>query len=183
MPLYLRDDKTFGDFYKAMFDKANQDQRGPAVFMEYAWDMAWCDPCAANPLSREELRQLGVFWLPETSQRRGSKAAAQNVYVTRLHVRYDGESFPEDLVFQQTGDRTNFQGRYILRHPWKGEATCPEANRYFDQLAKREEQQAQNLARVTGWDITKIRAAMGNPANGTSKYKPEDKWWRKLWKD
>jgi hypothetical protein len=183
MPLYLRDDKTFGDFYKAMFDKANKDQRGPAVFMEYAWDMAWCDPCAANPLSREELRQLGVFWLPETSQRRGSKAAAQNVYVTRLHVRYDGESFPEDLVFQQTGDRTNFQGRYILRHPWKGQADCPEAVRYFEQLATREEQQAQNLARVTGWDITKIRAAMGNPGNGASKYKPEDKWWKKIWKD
>ena len=20
-----------------------------AVFLEYAWDMAWCDPCAADP--------------------------------------------------------------------------------------------------------------------------------------
>ena len=27
-----------------------QDMR--AVFLEYAWDMAWCDPCAADPLSR-----------------------------------------------------------------------------------------------------------------------------------
>ena len=33
------------------------------VFLEYAWDMAWCDPCAADPLSTDQLRKLGVFWL------------------------------------------------------------------------------------------------------------------------
>ena len=142
MPLYLRDDKTFGEFYKAMFDKVNKDQSGPAVFMEYAWDMAWCDPCAANPLSREELRELGVFWLDQQAPRRGAKSAAQNVYVTRLHVRYTADTFPEDLVFQQTGDRKNFQGRYIMRHPWTGKDDCDAARQYRVQLAKREEQQA-----------------------------------------
>ncbi len=34
-----------------------------AVFEEYAWDMGWCDPCAAEPLTAEELKGLGVFWL------------------------------------------------------------------------------------------------------------------------
>jgi hypothetical protein len=34
-----------------------------AVFLEYAWDLGRCDPCAANPLSAGELCQLGVFWL------------------------------------------------------------------------------------------------------------------------
>jgi hypothetical protein len=29
-----------------------------AVFLEYAWDMNWCDPCAADPLSQDELRKL-----------------------------------------------------------------------------------------------------------------------------
>ncbi|MEZ5289073.1 MAG: hypothetical protein R2712_30575 [Vicinamibacterales bacterium] len=24
--------------------------------------MAWCDPCAADPLTPDELRELGVFW-------------------------------------------------------------------------------------------------------------------------
>ena len=43
----------------------------------------------------------------------------------RLHLRYDGQHFPEDLVFQETGDRSNFQGRYVLRHPWTGKADCP----------------------------------------------------------
>jgi hypothetical protein len=38
----------------------------------------------------------------------------QQVFLTRLHVRYDNAHFPEDLVFQETGDRVNFQGRYVL---------------------------------------------------------------------
>ena len=45
---------------------------------------------------------------------------AQNVFLTRLHVRYDAAHFPEDLTFQETSDRSNFQARYILRHPWTG---------------------------------------------------------------
>ena len=34
-----------------------------AVFLEYAWDMGWCDPCAADPLTSDQLQKLGVFWL------------------------------------------------------------------------------------------------------------------------
>ena len=45
--------------------------------------------------------------------------------MTRLHVRYDAAHFPEDLVFQETADRTNFQGRYVLRHEWKGQSIVP----------------------------------------------------------
>ena len=42
----------FGDFYRAMFDTQTEQENERAVFLEYAWDMAWCDPCAADPLSR-----------------------------------------------------------------------------------------------------------------------------------
>src|SRR5262249_4745725 len=49
----------FGPFYKAMFTEAVKREKSEAVFLEYAWDMGWCDPCAANPLSPDELRQLG----------------------------------------------------------------------------------------------------------------------------
>jgi hypothetical protein len=34
-----------------------------------------------------------------------------------MHLRYDANSFPEDLVLLETGDRANFQGRYVLRYP------------------------------------------------------------------
>lgn len=61
VPLFVK--QEFADFYKALFSEQVKKERMSAVFLEYAWDMGWCDPCAADPLSREELRSLGVFWL------------------------------------------------------------------------------------------------------------------------
>ena len=55
----LKDRGEFSRFYKAMFTRQVEKQDGRAVFLEYAWDMKWCDPCAADPLSSDELRQLG----------------------------------------------------------------------------------------------------------------------------
>ena len=49
-----------------MYDRQVKKADMRAVFTEYAWDMNWCDPCAADPLSHEELLSLGVFWLNET---------------------------------------------------------------------------------------------------------------------
>ena len=49
-----------------------------------------------------------------------SAGAGNGPFVTRLHVRYDAKSFPEDLNFIETGDRENFQGRYVLHHPSRG---------------------------------------------------------------
>src|SRR5262249_51619218 len=99
----------FGPFYKAMFTEAVKREKSEAVFLEYAWDMGWCDPCAANPLSPDELRQLGVFWLEDRGGAPGLRGGPRDVFITRLHVRYDAAHFPEDLVFQETADRSNFQ--------------------------------------------------------------------------
>lgn len=180
VPVFVKDD--FNDFYRDMFSHQVEKENQRAVFLEYAWDMAWCDPCAADPLSRDELRQLGVFWLGEGSgptPRRVAPSPAQNVYVTRLHVRYDAETFPEDLMFQQTSDRSNFQGRYVLRHPWTGDRNaCPAAREYAQQLDVRHEQQAQNLVRLTGWDLRDVRQRMPSP---TSPAAEPASWWDKLW--
>src|SRR5205823_1025414 len=102
VPIYIRED--FAPFYKALFNEQVRKEDMAAVFLEYAWDMNWCDPCAADPLSRDELKKLGVFWLAEENS-----GGAANAFLTRLHVRYDRAHFPEDLVFQETGDRQNFQ--------------------------------------------------------------------------
>src|SRR5438132_592092 len=113
VPIYIRED--FAPFYKALFGEQVRKEDMSTVFLEYAWDMNWCDPCAADPLSRDELRKLGVFWLAEENS-----GGAANAFLTRLHVRYDRAHFPEDLVFQETGDRQNFQARYVLHHAWEG---------------------------------------------------------------
>ena len=72
---------------------------------------------------------------------RPSPSGAPPVMLTRLHVRYTPQTFPEDLVFQETDDRTNFQARYVLRHPWAGDVdACPEAKLYFEGVRQRQEQ-------------------------------------------
>jgi len=168
----------FGDFYRAMFEQQVQDQDRRAVFIEYAWDMAWCDPCAADPLSSDELRKLGVFWTDNGGANRSSSGQAQNVFVTRLHVRYDQEHFPEDLMFQETGDRQNFQGRYIVRHAFEGESTC-DMTTYEAQLRERHEREAQQLANLTGWDIDDIRGKI--PLIADTRPNQADSWWKGLW--
>ncbi len=133
LPIYVRGD--FAGFYHAMFERQAKAQDQRVVFTEYVWDMSWCDPCAAEPLSPDELHAAGVFWLDGEVQadngaapgggpsaRWKRSAAGAPVMVTRLHVRYTPQTFPEDLMFQETADRENFQARYVLRHPWRGRA-------------------------------------------------------------
>jgi len=178
IPEYVKE--VFADFYRAMFKTAAQKENLTAVFLEYAWDMGWCDPCASEPLSQDELRELGVFWLDEPQSGAGVRPMPGGgaPFVSRLHVRYDAAHFPEDLVFQQTSDRTNFQGRYIMRHPWTGDGDCPAAQEYRKSLRTRHENEATTLATLTGWDLDDIRSKM--KLDGSDAV--EVKWYQKLWK-
>jgi hypothetical protein len=139
--------QVFPQFYRAMFDKA-AGQNG--AFLEYAWDMSWCDPCADDPLTHTEFRQLGVDWVKK------SEAATPNVFVTRLHIRYSQSSFFEDLKFAVTENRENFQGRYILNHPFKGEITCAEGKTYVSDTRARIKEEAALLRKLTGWSASNI---------------------------
>jgi hypothetical protein len=171
VPAYVKED--FGNFYKALFAEQVRREQMQTVFLEYAWDMGWCDPCAADPLSREELKTLGVFWLDEAPE---AGRGGSNVFVTRLHVRYDEAHFPEDLVFQETADRQNFQGRYIIRHPFTGTIACGVGDRYREEVRQRQEQEARNLATLTGWPLDPIRVKLKLPPPGGEK-----KWWERIW--
>jgi len=160
VPLFVKND--FGNFYKAMFDSAVKKENMRAVFVEYAWDMGWCDPCAADPLSNKELVELGARWISDDGDQpfRGRMPQSASTYVTRLHVRYDAQSFPEDLVFTETKDRSNFQGRYVLRHPFTGKTTCDRGEQYQATLPVRFRQEARNLANLTGWKQSEIEVRM-----------------------
>ena len=158
VPLYVKDE--FGKFYKAMFDRAVEHEDMRAVFVEYAWDMGWCDPCAAQPLSNKELVELGARWIGSDDDRPYRFGSGANAYVTRLHVRYDAAHFPEDLAFMETSDRENFQGRYVLHHPWRGDASCSAGKSYLTSLPEQYQRQAKNLAALTGWSTGEIQARM-----------------------
>lgn len=183
VPLFAA--KEFDDIYRAGFDAVIEREGGAGVVMEYAWDMAWCDPCAADPLSRDQLVELGAYWLADGQSPGAQRIApgfAPDVFVTRLHARYDEHSFPEDLMLQVTENRENFQGRYIMRHPWTGDAQCEAADEYFAQLPQQFEQQAQNLAKFTRWPIGDIREKMKANGQNPDAPRPEPRpWWEKIW--
>jgi hypothetical protein len=172
VPMYVRDE--FAPFYKALFSEQVRREDMSSVFLEYAWDMNWCDPCAADPLSREELRKLGVFWLGSDV---GGGGGAQDVFLSRLHVRYDRAHFPEDLVFQQTGDKRNYQARYVLHHAWTGSSDCRGARDYQRELRNRREREAINLSHLTGWAISDVRKKMNIAEADPAADKKGKRWW------
>ena len=77
IPLFVKNE--FGDFYRAMFDHQVHTDQMRHVYLEYAWDMGWCDPCAADPLSVAELQELGVFLATRDSQSRTQKSGARRL--------------------------------------------------------------------------------------------------------
>ncbi len=193
IPVFVKDE--FGKFYTAMWDETTKREGGTGVFMEYAWDMGWCDPCAADPLSNDQLKELGVFWLGDSNNSgpigpgRGRRIMPrpQNVFVTRLHVRYDAQSFPEDLKFQETGNRSNFQGRYIMRHAYEGEMNCEAAAAYKSMVNDRLKKEKDTLANLTGWQRSYIDAKVKESGQGLpfdlDTPKSDTNWWKRLWSD
>jgi len=158
LPLYVRDQAVFRDFYKTMFGRLAEDGGYRTVFTEYAWNSAWCDPCAAPPPTPSELAAAGAGWFASEP---APPFRGPGVVVTRLHLRYTPASFPEDLMLQETADRTTFQARYVLHHPWTGNPfQCEDATTYYRALGEREDKQARALAQLTGWKLDDIRARM-----------------------
>jgi hypothetical protein len=181
VPLFTKTE--FGNFYRAMFAEQVRKDGGKAVYLEYAWDIGMnsnkCDPCAAPPVPVATLSALGADWtsgalVPVISSdgvttRTWRMPAPQSyaAFITRLHVRYDATTFPEDLMFQETADRSNYQGRYVLRHPFTGAATCPQAEDYARALPLRFATEATTLQHLTGWDIATIKQKMGENGQRT----------------
>ncbi|MFM7886533.1 MAG: DUF2330 domain-containing protein [Pseudanabaena sp.] len=185
IPVYVKNE--FGEFYKSMFKTSYNKEGRKVAFLEYAWDMSSCDPCSAEPLSQEELRKAGVFWLdPPNSNQPSSRRIRpifppndSRVFITRLHIRYNRDKFPEDLTFKETSNQEFFQGRYVLRHPFKGETNCGAGREYQKSLRPRFEKEAQTLANLTGWNIADIRRKM----NLSSLPEPiEVPFWENIWK-
>lgn len=159
--------QEFVGFYRSMFQKAYERHQKKAAFLEYAWNMSNCDPCSAEPLSDEELKQAGVFWL--------DSGRNSQVFISRIHLRYTRQNFPEDLQFQETANQQLFQGRYVITHPYRGELKCEAANDYILSMREQQEQEIQNLAELTHWKIEDIRRRV-DFVNPPVESRP---WWRR----
>ena len=170
--------ERFSDFYVRLFAQQHTREGEEAVFLEHVWvvtpNTPSCDPCVSPFLTPAELRSLGAFWVRMQPHPPGE------VVVTRLHLRYDGRHFPEDLVLQETGDRENWQARYVIRHPYRGDVECPELAAYRKAVWDRREKEAKNFCDLTGSDMAGTKRMMGVLANWSE---PEEAlhWWERIW--
>ena len=152
--------ENFGDFYAAVFEHTWEKAGKDVVVSEYGWDISSsnylkCDPCAGDPPLFADLNEAGAFWLK--NQKVGGADYQGDVYITRLHVRYNEETFPQDLAFQATPNRNNFQARYVMQQPAEGNLDCDKAKDYIKKLIKRRTDELTEMASLTGWDKAKYQ--------------------------
>ena len=167
----------FPDFYRKVFDRQLERERKTAIFLEYCWNIVpnqpSCDPCTAPYLRPEELRTLGAFWI-------SAQGEPVSAVLTRLHLRYDRAHFPEDLQFQVTADRENYQARYVLHHPYRGTDECPELKAYHRSLWDRRKKEAENYCDLTGAAVDGVRTRMGVADDWSAPYETAS-WWERIW--
>lgn len=100
--MYIKRD--FSKFYGAVFDAATEAKgKGKQTIFTEA---------VVTRLHPKDAVRLGVKKALKGRPMKG-------LVMTRLHFRYDNESFPEDLALQATGDRRKFRPSYVVSHPAK----------------------------------------------------------------
>jgi hypothetical protein len=169
----------FVQFYPTLFDEQRRKAGEDVVFLEYAWAVspvrATCDPCTGPNLTPQELRGMGAYWIARQGYPRS------DVFLTRLHLRYDGKHWPEDLVLHETGDRVNWQARYVIHHPYPGDEECAERKPYLKKVWERRKNEAANYAMLTGADEGAVRQRMG-VRDDWSQGEEGLGWWERIWR-
>lgn len=160
IPLFVKN--NFGSFYSNLFQHQWQKEGKAVAMLEYAWDVSpknfmKCDPCVATAPSQQDLVQAGVWWM-DPQQAKDEAIYNSNVYFTRLHVRYNRQSFPQDLMFQATPNTDNYQARYVVTHPAQGSFDCEAGKQYLKELKQRRSDEMEMLTYLTGkgysdWDL------------------------------
>jgi hypothetical protein len=163
VPLFVQ--KNFGNFYGNLFTHQWDKENKSVAFLEYAWDVSpqnfyHCDPCIATAPSQQDLVQSGVWWLDGKDwsdysdvENDAPDNGSKNVHFTRLHFRYNRNSFAQDLAFEVTPNTEAFQARYVITHPATGEFTCDAGKKYIQDLKKRRKNELHELSALTGTNL------------------------------
>jgi len=154
-------EEKFSEFYAAVFENTWRKAGENVIVTEYAWNLSSsnylkCDPCAGDPPLFADLNEAGVFWID--NQKVGGADYQGDVFVTHMHVRYYLEKFPQDLQFQATSDKDNFQARYVMQHPAGGTYRCPQGDDYLQKLVLRRQEELKEMENLTGWDANEHEA-------------------------
>jgi hypothetical protein len=165
IPLFVKN--NFANFYANLFQNQWSKEGKALAMLEYAWDVSpknyvKCDPCVATAPSTQDLVQAGVWWINRDWSNYDDVYEeddySDNVYFTRLHIRYNRGSFPQDLMFQATPNKDNYQARYVITHPATGDFSCEAGKKYLKELKQRRADELEMLSYLTGkgysdWDV------------------------------
>jgi hypothetical protein len=162
IPLFVQ--KNFGSFYSNLFNQQWSKENKSVSFLEYAWDVTpinqmKCDPCVGNPPTPQDLVQSGVWWLggkdwsDYSDVNEEIENVSNKVHFTRMHFRYNRNSFAQDLSFQVTPNTQSFQARYIITHPATGNFNCVAGKKYLVDLKQRRKKELNELTALTGTNM------------------------------
>jgi len=171
IPLFIK--KDFSSFYSHLFNHQWERENRSVAFIEYAWDVSpsnfmKCDPCVSTPPDYNVLTQAGVWWLGKNQYNdyvNEYEEDKSKVFFTRMHIRYNRKSFPQDLSFQLTPNNENFQARYVVTHPASGKFTCAEGKAYLKNLKQRRIREMEMLSNLTGKDASTWDIALSDEEN------------------
>lgn len=146
-------DQDFGSFYTKTFTRAWERAGKNVALLEYAWDISGeqpvkCDPCPTPPLVYGDLYKAGSYWIEDLGDWGGGYSG--DLFLTRLHVRYDRKHFPQDLQFQLTPNQTRFQARYVLQRPDFEGLECEAGLPYLQEVMVRRNMELKTYTDLTG---------------------------------
>ena len=176
LPVYLKQPGEFAKFYQAMFRRQVQNEGGNAVFVEYAWDMRWCDPCAADPLSNDELRRLECFGRMRgaaCNRRMSSSRGFTSAMTRHISRRISSSRKPEIATISRAVMSSGTRG--------PGKTRAAPRGIYRNTLTQRHEAEAERLASLTGWELPGHSQADGPRPSARAFRCAQPAWWERLW--
>ena len=146
-------DQDFKGFYDRAFTTTWEKAGKSVALLEYAWDISGfqpskCNPCTGTPPTYKDLREAGAFWLQAAGN--WNTQYYGDIHFTRLHVRYDRKHFPQDLKFQITPNKQQYQTRYVIQRPNFDDYYCDEGLAYLRSLKIRRKKELKDFTDLTG---------------------------------
>jgi len=121
----------------------------PGIFLEYFWDMRWCDYCweIQRLFKLESVKELGVFWYDQPVLNH----PGFELYLTRLRITPNSIPLHKEMMLEVNERADYYLVRFYSRSDWTGNDKCEAAKTYIAEQSKRRANEIRTLSELTGW--------------------------------
>jgi hypothetical protein len=149
--------KKFDKFYEDVFTKSWKREGRTSLMLETVMNLSgqyWADGTQhLSYLTLQELQVAGVTWAQPYNPYNPHFFTADQLFLTRIHARYNRTLYPQDLLFQETMNKEAVRTHFRINHPSAGSLDCDQAGGYIEDVIYRRREELNNLAFLAGWDI------------------------------